>query len=193
MLATYSAVLRRPFDLERRDSQLDQSRNQVIRRQVLRAQEILNVFEIDKLAVADDLVRHAAGLGALAPVCGPAAQRLAGQALPRIGHAERAVDEDLDREVDRFADPVDFGQRQLAGQDDARAAQLARQRHPFGARDRHLGRRVNLKIGRDRPDEPDKPEVLHDHRVDAGRGQLADSGLELGKLVAGNTSVLSVT
>ena len=54
--------LQSPFDLERGDSQLDQARDQVVSRQVLRAQEILNVLEIDELAVADDLVRHAAGL-----------------------------------------------------------------------------------------------------------------------------------
>ncbi len=38
------------------------------------------------------------------------------------------MDEDLEREVDRLADPADLGEGQLAGQDDPRAAQLAGQR-----------------------------------------------------------------
>ena len=103
MLATYSAVFSRPSIFSEATPTLDQLGNQVIRRQILGAQKILNVLEIDELAVADDLVRHAAGLGAFAPIRRPAAQGLAGQALPGIGHAERAVDEDFDGEVDRRA------------------------------------------------------------------------------------------
>ena len=42
---------------------------------------------------------------------------------------------------------------------------------------------MNLEIRRDRPDQSHQPEVLHDDRVDAGLGHLANSGLELGELV----------
>ena len=94
-------VLRRleaALDLQAGDAQLDQSRNQVVSRKVLGAQKILSLPEIHGLAVADDLVGHPAGLGALAAVRRAAAQRLAGQALARIGHAECAVHEDLDRQ-----------------------------------------------------------------------------------------------
>ena len=49
--------------------------------------------------------------------------------------------------------------------------------------DRHLSRRVNLKLGRDRPDEPDEPKILHDDRVSTGFGQLAHGGFQFGQLV----------
>ena len=58
-------------------------------------------------------------------------KRLAGQALSGISHAERAVNEDFDGKINRLADSLDLGQGQLAGQDHARAAQLAGKRHAF--------------------------------------------------------------
>ena len=120
-----------PFDLQAGDAQLDQLGDQVVGRQILGAQEILDVVEVDEPAVADDLIRHAARLGALAPIRRPAAERLAGQALSRIGHAERTVDEDFQGKVDRPADAADLGQRELAGQDDSRATQLAGELQPL--------------------------------------------------------------
>ncbi len=167
-----------PFDLQAGDPQLDQLRDQVVGGQVLWAQKILDVVKVDAPAVADDLIRHAAGLGALAPIRRAASQGLAGEALSRIGDAERTVNEHFDRKVDRPADPADLSQCQLACQDDPRATELAGERDPFLARDRHLGRRVDLEVGRDRVDQPGQSQVLHDDRVDAGRGQVADRALQ---------------
>src|SRR5262245_12423005 len=108
--------LQTPFDLERRHTQVDQARDQVISGQVLRAEQVLNVFEINKLSVADDLIWYAAGLRTFATIRRPAAKRLARQALTRISDAKRAVHEHLDREIDRLADSMDFGKCQLACQ-----------------------------------------------------------------------------
>ena len=138
--------------------------------------------EVLELAVADDLVGHPAGLGALAPVGRAAAERLAGEALARVGDAEGAVDEDLDGQARLPADPGDLVERKLAGQDHARAAQLAGQPDPFLAGDRHLGRGVDLQVGRDRADQPGEAEVLDDHRVDARLGHAPDGRLEVGQL-----------
>ena len=169
-----------PFDLQAGDAQLDQLGDQVVGGQVLRAQEILDVFQVDHPAVANDLIRHAACLGTFAAIRRASAECLAGQALARIGDAERTVDEHFDRKVDRPANAADLGQCQLAGQNHSRATQLAGERDAFLARDRHLGRGVDLEIGRDRVDQPGQSQVLHDHRVDAGRRQVADGRLEVG-------------
>ena len=67
--------------------------------QVLRAQEVLDVLQVDEAAVADDLIGHPARLGTFAPVGRAAAERLTRQALTRIRHAERAVDKHLDGEL----------------------------------------------------------------------------------------------
>ena len=53
--------------------------------------------EIDVIAVADQVIRQPARLGALPAVRTPAAERFAGQALAGIGDAKRAVDEDFQR------------------------------------------------------------------------------------------------
>ena len=174
MLATYSGALSRPSIFRLATPELDQPRDQVVGREVLRAQEILRLAQVDVLAVADDLVGHPAGLGALAAVGRAAAEGLAGQALARIGDAEGPVDEDLERQLGLAADLADLGERELPGQDHARAAELGRQPDPFLAGDRHLGRGVDLQVGSDRPDQPGQAQVLDDHRVDARRGQLAD-------------------
>ncbi len=181
--------LQAALDLQARDTQLNQSGNQVVRRKILRAQEILDVVEILKRAVADDLVGHPARLGALAPVGRSTPECLAGQALTGVGHAERSVHEDLDREPGSTADPGDLGQRELAGEDDARTAQLARQPDPLGARDRHLGRGVDLQVGRQGADQPGQAEVLDDHRIDPRFDQVAERFLQVGQLAGEDQGV----
>ena len=55
--------------------------------QILRTQEILHVPKVTILAVTNELVRQAAGLGALAAIGAAAAERLARQALAGVGDA----------------------------------------------------------------------------------------------------------
>ena len=77
---------------------------------------------------------------------------------------------------------------------DVREAQLARQHHAIraergGELDRrgvgagHLRRGMDAQIRRDLPDQAERPEILHDHRVDAGalrRAHHVCPGVELG-------------
>ncbi len=84
------------FDLEAGDADLDEAGDEVDGGEVLGAEQVLGQAEVDVLAVTDDCVRHAAGLGTFAAIGGARAESLAGQALAGIGHAKRAVDEDLD-------------------------------------------------------------------------------------------------
>ena len=72
-------------------------------------------LQVLELAVADDLVGHPAGLGALAAVGRPAAEGLAGQALAGVGDAEGPVDEDLDRQLGLLADPGDLARATARG------------------------------------------------------------------------------
>ena len=85
------------LDLEGGDAQANEIGQHIEGGKILRAQEVAAVAELDQPAVGEQLVGHAAGLGALAAVGGAAAQRFARQALAGVGHAERAVDEDLER------------------------------------------------------------------------------------------------
>ena len=174
--------LQSALDLERGHAHFDQLRNQVISRQVLGAQQILNVVEINELAVADDLIRHAARLGALTPIRRAATERLAGQTLSGISDAQGAMDEDFNRKIDRFANSVDLSQCQLAGENHARAAQVAGECNSRGARDGHLRRGVDFKVRSDGANEPNETQVLHDDGVDSGGRQFANGSLEIEKL-----------
>ena len=110
-----------PFDLEARHPQLDQTGDQVERREVLGAQQVLDVAQVADLAVADDLIGQAARLGTFATVGRPPAEGLTGQALARVRHAERSVDEDLDGQLGGLTDLGDLIERQLSGQDHPRS------------------------------------------------------------------------
>ena len=101
MLATYSGVLSRPSILNAAHARSDQFRDQCIRRQILRAQQVLLITQVDIPAVADELVGQAAGLGTLAPIRTPPAQRFTRQALATVRHAQRPVDEPSSRTVVR--------------------------------------------------------------------------------------------
>ena len=79
------------------DAGADQIGQDVEAGEVLRAEQVAAVAEVDFLAVGDEVVGEAAGLGALAAVGGAAAEGFAGQALAGIRDAEGAVDEDLQR------------------------------------------------------------------------------------------------
>ena len=89
------------FDLEAAHAGVDELRHERVRGQILRAQQIFDIAQIDVFAVADQVVGQPAGLGTLAAVRAAAAERFAGQALAGIGHAQRAVDEhfELDRRL----------------------------------------------------------------------------------------------
>ena len=80
-------------------------------RRAARAQEVLGVTQINGSAVAEDLIRHPAGLGALAPVGRPTAESLAGEALTQVRDAECPLDEHFARQVRLLPDRRDLSDR----------------------------------------------------------------------------------
>jgi hypothetical protein len=98
MLATYSGRFQPALDLERGDAGAHEVGQHVEAGEILRAEQVAAVAEVNLPAVGDEIVGQAAGLGAFAAVGGAAAERLAGEALAGIGHAERAVHENLQRQ-----------------------------------------------------------------------------------------------
>ena len=85
------------FDLERDHARVDQLWRQLIRRQVLWAEQIFLIAEIDVLAVTDQLVGQSAGLSTLPAIRAAAAERFARQALAGVRDAECSMHERLQR------------------------------------------------------------------------------------------------
>jgi len=69
--------------------------------------------------------------------------------------------------VRRCLDFFDFLDGAFAGEHDEATAEFAGEFHAGGAGDGHLGRGMNRKIGREPADQPVKPRVLYNHRVNA--------------------------
>ncbi len=104
------------------------------------------------------------------------------------------MDEDLQRELGAGRalgrpDRGDVGQGVFPGEHDQLRAQLPRKLDPSGARDRHLGRAVDGKVGRKRADQAAHAHVLHDRRVGAGGDDPAQVVLGLRQLVGENEGV----
>ena len=175
--------LQAPLDLQRVDPEPSELGHQRAGLEVLGREQIRAVAEIAPHPVDDHLVGQPAGLRARAAVGAAPADRLAGQALPRVRHAERPVHEDLHLHVGLGADGGDVSQRQLTREDHAADAQLAREldRRCVGAR--HLRRRVHRQRRRDGARQPEDPEILHDDRVRAGRRRGPHRALHRAELV----------
>ena len=88
-------ALEAALDLERAHAELDQTRYGGARFQILRREQVGALAELPQHVVDHELVRKAAGLGTSATVGAAAADGLTGQTLPRVRHAQRAVDEHL--------------------------------------------------------------------------------------------------
>ncbi|OQB92401.1 MAG: hypothetical protein BWX86_01839 [Verrucomicrobia bacterium ADurb.Bin122] len=180
------------LDLERGDAEAHELGQQVDAGEVLRAEQVFAVAERDELPIAEELVRQAAGLGALAAVGGAAAERLAREALAGVGHAEGAVHEDLQRErrggLGRL-DGGEVGEGVFAGEHDELRAELAGKLHAGGAGDRHLRGGVDREIGRERADEAGDADVLHDGGIDSGGDDGAQVALGVGEFVGEDEGV----
>ncbi|MNP31768.1 hypothetical protein D3C76_1249080 [compost metagenome] len=116
-------------------------------------------------------VRQAAGLGAVTAVGAAAGLRVGNIALAGKRHAQRAVDEELDRSLGFVGNGADFLQVQLAGQYQLRKTGLVEELRPLQGADVGLGAGVQL----DRRDvQFHHAQVLDDQRIDAGVVQLMD-------------------
>jgi hypothetical protein len=178
--------LQAALDLERRDAGTDEFGEDLESGEVLGAEEVASVAEIEGLAVGDQFVRKPAGLGALAAVGGASAERFAGEALAGVGDAEGAVDEDFEGQgrsalAEGVPDSGDFGDGILAGEDHELAAQFAHELDPGRAGDRHLGRGVDGEVRGEPPDQAADADILHDGGVDAGGDDRAEVVFGLGK------------
>ena len=171
--------LQPPLDLEARHAHPHQLRDNLERREVLRAEEVADVSEVDRLAIHDDLIGHPASLGALAPVRRPAAEGLARQALAGVGHAEGAVHEDFEGQGG-----LRRGSCAISPSDNSRARMTREQPSSFArwtpstlvmdiwveAWISRSGVRARIK--------PREAQILDDHGVHPGVDDLADERLD---------------
>ena len=142
------------------------------------------------IAVDEELIGQAAGLGALAAVGGAAAEGFGCEALAGVGDAECAVDEHFQRGVRGngeggraegvaifFISATD----KFAGEDHALDAELLDELNAFGFGEGHLRGAVDVEGGGERVDEFGDAEVLDDDGIDARGGDgfdVFDRGFE---------------
>ncbi len=174
-----------PLDLEAGDAEADQVGDFFHGGEVLRRKEVAALAEIAQRPIDHHPVGEAAGLGALAAIGAPLAERFAGEALSRIGDAEApwtktsrgGLPDSENRAISRSG--------KLPRQDDPRRAEPGREAGPLRRCNCHLGRGVDLDVGRDRPRQFDQPEVLDNDGVDPRRLEGEEKLLRLGQLRGG--------
>ena len=158
--------LQAALDLERGNTGIEQLGQQRVGGQILRTEQVFDArIQVHVFPVADHFVRQPASLRALASVRASAAQRFTGQALARVGHAQSAVDEHLQRQTGMRPDLADLVDRQLAGQHHALHAQLLGHPDALRAGQRHLRAGVDLQIRTDSPDQSNQPQILHQNGI----------------------------
>ena len=133
--------------------------------QVARAEQVLRRCIAVFLAVNEDAVGEPATLGALPAVRAAAAEVFAGEALPRIAHAERPVNEHFEFERSRALDGRNLLYRKFAGEHRAVEPDGFYQVHGLSACKRHLRARMNFLLGRDGANQARKPDILDDERI----------------------------
>ncbi|MNG73123.1 hypothetical protein D3C79_315660 [compost metagenome] len=163
-------VLVAAFDLERTHAGIDQVGQVGGLVVVFHRQQVLLERHHAALVVFQG-VGQTAGLRAVATVGAAARLRVGDIALAGEGHAQRAVNEELDGCVGFGRDGANFLQVQLTGQHQLREAGLVEELGPGQGADVGLGAGVQL----DRRDiQLHHPQVLHDQRIDARVVELVD-------------------
>ncbi|MND98351.1 hypothetical protein D3C80_906990 [compost metagenome] len=171
-------VLVAPFDLERTHTGFYQRADVGALVVVLHRQQVFLVGDHPALFVFQG-VRQAAGLGTVATVGTAAGLGVGNVALAGEGHAQRTVNEKLDRRIGFVGDGADFLEVQFAGQNQLRETGLIEELCPSQGADVGLGTGMQL----DRRDiQLHHPQVLDDQRVNTSIVQLMDQlarGLQL--------------
>ncbi|EAU63271.1 hypothetical protein STIAU_0116, partial [Stigmatella aurantiaca DW4/3-1] len=175
-------ALQAAFDLQAVDADVHELRHGPHPREILGAEQVLHLAEFPRLPIDDQVIRQAARLGALPSVRRAPSPGLAGQALAAPGHAERAVDEDLQLDLRLPSQPADLRRGQFAGDDGAAEPQPLGEPHPFRAGERHLRGGMQLELGADRPGQQGHRRILHDECIHPGRGRPPDQVLDEGQL-----------
>ena len=135
-------------------------------------------------AVANQFVGQPAGLGALAAIGAASAQREAGQTLAGVADAQGAVDEGLEFDGGLPADGGDLVDGEFPRQHHPPHAQRLDLADALGAAEGHLGRGVQRQLGAEAVHQPQQPEVLDEHGVDARRHGQPHGPLGLLQFVA---------
>jgi hypothetical protein len=172
-------VLVAAFDLEAADARVGQGADVGALVVVLHGQQVL-VAGHQVAVLVRQVVGQAAGLGALAAVGAAPGVGVADVALPREGHAQGAVDEELQGAVGGGGHLFDLAEGHLPRQHDLRKAHVLQEARLFGVADVGLGAGVELDGGQV---EFKQAHVLDDQGVGAGFVELADQGggaVELG-------------
>lgn len=131
-------------------------------------------MQVALLPIHDQLVGEPAGLGAFTAVGAALAEGLAGEALPRIGHAQGAVHEHLQRHVQLTLPQLalqaaQVGEGQLAGEHHPRTPQRCSLRDTGRAGDRHLGGSMDRQLRRQDAGQARQADVLNDQRINPCR------------------------
>lgn len=170
------------FDLVGLDAGGDELGDEVDGGEVLGGEEVAVFAHVFFLAVDDEFVGHAAGLGAFATVGGALAEGFGSEALAGVGDAEGAVDEHLERGVFGFVELGDFFDGEFAGENGAFEGEDGfEEAEAIGGGDGHLGGGVDFDLGSELGSHFGEAEVLNDGGVDAGVLrvlELAGGGIE---------------
>ena len=98
---------------------MDELWHQIYGHQILRGEEVLGVVdEVVQRAVDEESVGHATGLSTLTAIGTASSPRLGAEALARVGHAQRPVDEDLNAGTGLSDHRGDLREGELSSQDD---------------------------------------------------------------------------
>ena len=87
-----------PFNFKRRHADPHQLRQHFQTCEILRTEQIFPIAEWNLFAIRNQIVGEPAGLGAFAPIGRASAESFAGEALARVRHTQRAVDENFQGE-----------------------------------------------------------------------------------------------
>ena len=119
-------------------------------------------------------IRKPARLGALAAVSRASADDARKIALPRVAHAKRAVDKNLDFHRASSANVPNLLHRKLARQHDPAASELRCGHNALERVNRHLRRRMNRHRRRNLLAQLHHTKVLHDERIHSEHGRRPD-------------------
>ena len=171
------------FDFEGADAEFDEAGDFLDGGEVLRGEEVALVSQVAQFTIDDHLVRHAAGLGALAAVGAAAAEGFGGEALAGVGDAEGAVDEDFQRQLGMVCGPEAFelAQGEFAGKHGLIDGKAFGEFEPLRGGDGHLGGCVQAEAGRDLFDEFGEAEVLDDDGIHAAVLEKEQLGFSIGE------------
>ena len=133
------------LDFKRGHAPLDKRGDFIYCGEILRRKQVTLVAEVAEGAVHHEFVGHAARLSALTAIRAPAAEGLAGEALARVGHAQRSVNKCLQRH--RGRELFQFPQRQLPRKNDLLHAEPLSEAHTFRGCNSHLRRGVDAQAG----------------------------------------------